>query len=88
MTRRWSPNNARSGRFLTPTARKSALVLHVIFGIGWMGLDIALFILLLTGLRTADAETAMTCYRAVAIVAPVPLLVLSTGMLSSGRLLG
>jgi hypothetical protein len=40
---------------LTPTIRKAVMVLHAICGIGWMGVDIALFILLMTVRTTDDA---------------------------------
>lgn len=77
-------------RFLAarPRLRKATLVLHVVCGVGWMGADIVLFILLLTGLTTDDGATAAACYRAVAVFVPVAVPVLSLGMLATGLLLG
>lgn len=68
--------------------RKIVLVLHLISGIGWMGLDIALLVLAVTALRTTDAEVVYSSYRAIAIAFPGPVLVLSFGMVLTGILLG
>lgn len=53
-----------------------------------MGLDVGLFLLLLTGLRTDDGQLAAACYRAVAVIVPVAVPVLGLGMLLTGLLLG
>ncbi len=73
---------------LAPTWRKSLLVLHLVAGIGWMGLDVGLFLLLFTGLNTTDGALAAACYTAVAVIVPVAVPVLSLGMLATGLLLG
>src|SRR5690606_19546064 len=54
-----------------PRLRKAMLALHIVSGIGWMGADIVLFILLMTGLTTDDGAVAAACYRAVAVFVPV-----------------
>jgi hypothetical protein len=71
-----------------PRLRKAVLVLHIVSGIGWMGADVVLFILLYTGLTTDDGAIAAACYRAVSVFVPVAVPVLSLGMLATGLLLG
>jgi hypothetical protein len=68
--------------------RKTLLVLHLVCGIGWMGLDIALLVLAVTALRTTEAEVAYSSYRAIAIAFPGPVMLLSFGMVLTGILLG
>jgi hypothetical protein len=77
-----------TGFRLSPAWRKSVLVVHVVSGIGWMGLDVALAILLLTGLTTDSGVTAASAYNAVGIFAAPAVLVLANTMLLSGLLLG
>ncbi|MCA9877421.1 MAG: hypothetical protein KC442_06560 [Thermomicrobiales bacterium] len=73
---------------LSQPQRKTLLVLHMVCGIPWMGLDIALLVLAVTALRTADAAVAYSSYQAIAIAFPGPVLVLSCGMVLTGLLLG
>jgi hypothetical protein len=68
--------------------RKTLLVLHMVCGIGWMGLDIALLVLAVTAFRTPDADVAYSSYRAIATAFPGPVMLLSFGMVLSGILLG
>lgn len=79
---------ARSDWRLPARLRKSVMVLHIISGIGWMGADVAIFLLLLTGLTTNDGETAAACYIAVGVFVPIAVPILSLSMLASGILLG
>lgn len=74
--------------FLTPAWRKALLALHIVAGVGWMGFDVALGILLFTAKTTADGSLAASCYTAVALVVPPVLPALSLGMLSTGLALG
>ncbi len=80
--------NRRAGWRLSPRLRKATLVLHIVSGVGWMGADIALFILLYTGLTTDDGAIAASCYTAVSVFVPAAVPVLSVGMLATGLLLG
>jgi hypothetical protein len=73
---------------LSRPARRSVLALHVLCGVGWMGLDLGLVLLLATGLTTADGGTAAAAYTAARIVIPPVVPVLATGMLVTGILLG
>ncbi len=83
-----TPTRAARPLAIRPRLRKAALVLHIVSGIGWMGADIVLFILLVTGLTTDDGALAAACYRAVAVFVPVAVPVLALGMLATGLLLG
>jgi hypothetical protein len=73
---------------LSPRLRKIVLAVHIGTSIGWMGVDIALFALMMIGLRTDDAVTALSAYNAVAIIIPWSVPVLALSMLGSGVLLG
>lgn len=78
----------RTGWRLAPRLRKSVLWLHIVSGVVWMGLDVGLYLLLMTGLTTDDGALAAACYRAVAVIVPVAVPVLSLSMLATGLLLG
>lgn len=77
-----------TGWRLSPNQRKATLLLHIICGIGWMGADIVLFILLYTGMTTDDGVTAAATYNAVAVFVPVAVPPLALGVLATGLLLG
>jgi hypothetical protein len=64
------------------------MLLHIVCGVGWMGADIVLFILLSTGLTTDDGAVAAACYRAVSVFVPIAVPALSLGMLATGLVLG
>lgn len=81
-------SHRRTGWRLSPNQRKTAILLHILSGVGWMGADIVLFILLYTGLTTDDGAVAAACYRAVAVFVPVAIPILALGMLATGLLLG
>ncbi|MEJ7838569.1 MAG: hypothetical protein WKF81_07120 [Thermomicrobiales bacterium] len=83
-----TPSTRNSGFRLGSATRKSVLIIHIVSSVGWMGLDIALAFLLLTALWTDSGVTAASSYNAVAIFAPISLLVLSALMLISGLVLG
>lgn len=53
-----------------------------------MGVDIALFLLLLNARTTSSATEAITGYTAVALIAPAAVPVLCLGILATGLLLG
>lgn len=68
--------------------RRTLLVTHILSGVGWMGLDVGLFLLVITGLTTDSATTAASVYTAIAVIVPVAVPVLSLGMLVTGIALG
>ncbi|MEV7353521.1 DUF2269 domain-containing protein [Kitasatospora sp. NPDC091276] len=76
------PKNFR----LSPTARKSAVVVHIVSSVSWLGLMLCLLTLGTTGLLTDSAETLRSAYRMMpllgdALVFPLSLLSLLTGLL-------
>jgi hypothetical protein len=73
---------------LTPAARNTVLVLHVIMGIGWMGVDIALFALLMTARTTDNAALVVSSFNAFGMIVPVAVPPLSLGILATGVTLG
>jgi uncharacterized membrane protein len=73
---------------LAPAARKTVLVLHIISGIGWMGVDIAVFVLLMTARTTDDAALVASAFNAIRMIVPVVVPPLSLGILVTGLLLG
>lgn len=68
--------------------RRAVLALHVLCGVGWMGLDIGLAILVATGMSSDSGPTAAAAYTAARIVIPPVVPVLAGGMLVTGVLLG
>lgn len=87
-----TPARAAAGRGarwrMTRGTRRAVLALHLLTAVGWMGLDLALGVLALTGWVTDDGATAAGAYAAVAIVVPVVVPALALGMLATGVLLG
>jgi hypothetical protein len=79
---------SRSGWRLSPGLRKATLVLHIVCGVGWMGADVVLFILLFRGMTTDDGSVAASCYIAVSEFVPIAVPPLSVGVLLTGLLLG
>jgi hypothetical protein len=73
---------------LTPAARKAVLVLHVVAGIGWMGVDIALLVLLITARTTNDAALAVSGFNAIGMIVPIAVPPLSLSILVTGIILG
>jgi hypothetical protein len=73
---------------LPPRWRKAVLILHIISGVGWIGVDLALLPLAITGLTTDDGETAAASYRAIAVLVPWTIPTLSLLILMTGVTLG
>ena len=63
-------------------------MLHVACGVGWMGADVVLAILMLTGWFSDDGPTVAAAYTAARLVIPPAVPVLAGGMLVTGVLLG
>ena len=68
--------------------RRTVLALHVLCGVGWMGLDLGLVVLVVTGLTSDGGATVAAAYTAARLVIPVVVPVLAVGMLATGVLLG
>lgn len=73
---------------LSRSQRRAVLALHVLCGVGWMGLDLGLVVLVLTGAMSDDGAAVAAAYTSARLVIPVVVPVLATGMLLSGVLLG
>jgi hypothetical protein len=73
---------------LTPASRKAVMVLHAICGIGWMGVDIAVFVLLMTARTSDDAALVVSGFNAIRMIVPIAVPPLSLGVLATGLLLG
>ena len=68
--------------------RRTLLALHVLCGVGWMGLDLGLVVLVATGAGSDSGPTVAAAYTAVRLVVPVVVPALAVGMLLTGVLLG
>lgn len=79
---------ARAGRRLSGRTRRSFLVLHILSGAAWFGIDLALGILVVTALVTHDPQTAGTALQAVELFAIWPMFGASLVCLASGVVLG
>ncbi len=75
-------------RLLPQGWRKLVLVLHIIGGVGWMGLDVGLLFLVFTGLLTENGRTAVAVYTALGIFVPPAVIALSLLMLVTGLIQG
>ncbi len=73
---------------LSRQARKGVLAVHIACGVGWMGADVLLGVLVLAGRLSDDGNTVAAAYTAIRLVVPPVVPVLATGMLITGVLLG
>jgi hypothetical protein len=89
MTTDVAPRTAPTSGFrLSRPARRGVLALHILCGVGWMGADVLLAILVLAGRLSDDGATVAAAYTAVRLVVPAAVPVLAGGMLVTGVLLG
>ena len=72
---------------LTPARRKLVLTIHVVAGVGWLGLHAVLILLTATGLATGDDHTMLAVYVAGGMVGelvfPFAAISLATGVILS-----
>ncbi len=68
--------------------RRAVLAVHILCGVGWMGLDLGLLVLVVTGLTSDAGATVAAAYTSARLVIPVVVPVLAVGMLVTGVLLG
>lgn len=80
--------NVRTPRRLPRRWRKAVLIAHILSGVGWIGVDLALLPLVITGLTTDDGETAAASYRAIGILVPWTVPALSLLIVITGVTLG
>ncbi|MBT2440531.1 hypothetical protein J7E93_10485 [Streptomyces sp. ISL-36] len=67
-----------------PAVRKSLLTAHVTFSLGWLGAIAAFLALAVTGLSTAERETARAAYVAMNVVGWAAIVPLGAATLVSG----
>lgn len=68
--------------------RKGLLVLHIASAGAWLGMDLAMAVLIFTALTTDNTTTKATSFQALELVAVWPLLASGLVCLASGVLLG
>jgi len=73
---------------LSARARKATLVVHLVSGVGWLGVDAVLLVLSLTAFTSDDPVTVAACYRAMGFFVVPALLTAGLLCLGSGVLLG
>ena len=73
---------------LSGSARKATLVTHVVSAVGWLGVDVVLLVLAVTGLTSDDPVTVSVCYQAMGLFVTPTLLTAGVVSLGSGILLG
>jgi hypothetical protein len=78
----------RPGRRLGGRTRKTFLVLHIVSGAAWFGIDLVLGILVVTALVTTSARTAGVAVQAVELFAIWPMFAASLLCLATGVVLG
>ena len=89
MTTDLAPRTAPTSGFrLSRRVRRGLLAVHILCGVGWMGADVLLAILVLTGRLSDDGATVAAAYTAIRLVIPPAVPVLASGMLVTGVLLG
>lgn len=69
---------------MSPRVRKAVLVSHVVAAVGWLGLDLGLLALGITGLTTGDPETLRAAYLAMDVLGDVLLIPISLAALLTG----
>ena len=75
-------------RKLSGRARKAVLLVHVLSAAAWLGIDLALGILVVVALSTTDVNTAAISVQAIDVFAIWPMLGASVVCLISGVVLG
>ncbi|MGE5595397.1 MAG: hypothetical protein ACM3S1_05110 [Hyphomicrobiales bacterium] len=73
---------------LSPNARKATLLVHVASAGAWLGLDIAMAVVVFTAVASDDESKKALCYRALDLFVVWPLLTTGLVCLASGLLLG
>jgi len=82
-----SPASPPARRHLSRNSRRWFLVLHIAAGGAWLGLDIALGVLVLGAATAGQAGTRVVCFRAINLIAVWPLLAVGLLSLASGVVL-
>lgn len=64
--------------------RRAVLALHILSGVGWMGLDLGLLVLVVAGATSDSGAVVAAAYTSARLVIPVVVPVLASGMLLTG----
>ncbi|WP_436757684.1 hypothetical protein [Streptosporangium sp. V21-05] len=72
---------------MSPPVRRTVLTLHVVFSVGWLGLDLGLLTLGITALTTGDPELLRASYLAMDVFGDVLIVPVGLGALLTGVLL-
>jgi hypothetical protein len=78
---------APRGRYLSRNTRRWYLVAHIAAGGAWLGLDLALGVLVLTAVLADDPSTKVACFQAINRVAVWPILAAGLVSLVTGLIL-
>ncbi len=71
-----------------PRTRKGILVIHIASAGAWLGLDVAMAVVIFTAVLNHDAGTRALCYQALQLFAVTPLFTTGLICLASGVVLG
>jgi len=82
-----APGNTRLPR-LGGRTRKGVLVVHIASAGTWLGIDVAMAVVIVTALSSHDTGTRALCYQALQLFAVWPLFTTGIVCLTSGVLLG
>lgn len=73
---------------LSPRARKTVLVVHIGSAGAWVGVDVAMAVVVFTAVISDDDRTRALCYQALKLFAVWPLFVVGLLCVASGVILG
>jgi hypothetical protein len=71
---------------MSPRIRRLALTAHITVSVGWLGAVLAYLALAVSGLESADAETARAVYIAMELVARIAIVPLAFATIATGLL--
>lgn len=80
--------SARPTLPLSRRARQVVLVAHIAASVGWLGVDVVLLVLSVTGLTTGDPALMVGVYQAIGVLVPLVLVPATLAALGTGILLG
>lgn len=72
---------------LSRRLRHVVLIAHIAASVGWLGADVVLLVLSVTGLTTADPALTVAVYRAIGVLVPLVLVPATFVALGTGLLL-
>lgn len=73
---------------LTKNSRRALLVVHIVAGVAWVGVNLAMFVLVLTALTSADGRTVAAAAEAVTLIIPPIVPALTVVTVVTGVVLG